>query len=232
MAEPAPDTRQRLLETAIGEFARGGFDGATVREICRLADASVNAVNYHFGDKQQLYVEAVKAAHEKIRNVPGVDLVDQIAERFEGAPEQRLRAFVGGVVAMSMAVRNESDPNHQLLFREMSAPTIATEHIVREVVEPQFQQLLRILEAMLPDDSDPIDVRLLATSIFGQCLHYKFAAPVIALLLTKREQKQLTVDRVTDHICEVVMAAVEHWAAARADSNSSDGRSTTPNPRA
>lgn len=217
MTEPGSDTRQRLLDTAIGEFARAGFDGATVREICRIADASVNAVNYHFGDKQQLYVEAVKAAHRKIRNVPGVELIDRIAEQFEGAPEQRLRAFIGGVVAMSMAVRNESDPNHQLLFREMSAPTIATEHVVREVVEPQFHQLVRILEAMLPTESDPTDIRLLAISVFGQCLHYKFAAPVLSLLLSKREQKQLTVDRVADHICGVVLAVIDQRTSVRDD---------------
>lgn len=217
MAEPTPDTRQRLLESAISQFARTGFDGATVRDICGEANASVNAVNYHFGDKQRLYIEAVKAAHARVRSVPGVEVIDQIAERFEGAPEQRLRVFIGGVVAMSMAVRNESDPNHQLLFREMSAPTVATEQIVREVIEPQFQQLLRILEAMLPEGTDPIDVRLLATSVFGQCLHYKFAAPVLALLLSKREQKQLTVDRVADHICDVVLAAVERRKATHLD---------------
>lgn len=208
MAESAPDTRQRLLEAAIEEFAMAGFDGATIRDICRRADASVNAVNYHFTDKQQLYIEAVKTAHRKIRNTPGIDVVDQIAEQFEGAPEQRLRAFVRGMVAMAMSAENRSDIYHQLLFREIGKPTVAMEHVVRDFVEPQFGQLMRILDALLPVDTSAIDRRLLALSVVGQCLHYKFAAPILPLLMNKKEQKQLTVERVANHIANVVMCVI------------------------
>lgn len=209
MPETTPDTRQRLLDAAIEEFARSGFDGATVRDICRRADASVNAINYHFGDKQQLYVEAVKASHCNIRVGPGIELIDQIAAQFKGDPEQRLKAFVRGMVAMAMAVDRRSDANHQLLFREIAKPTVATEHIVREFIEPQFAQLTKILEALLPAGVDRLSVRLQALSVIGQCLHYKFAAPILPFLLTKREQQQLTVDRIAEHIYHVTMAAVQ-----------------------
>jgi len=214
MTESIADTKQRLLDVAIEEFASAGFDGATVREICRRADASINSVNYYFSDKQQLYIEAVKTAHRRIRNTPGIDVVDQIAEQFEGDPEQRLRAFVHGMVAMAMAAENRSDMNHQLLFREIAKPTVATEHIVREFVEPQFDQLMRILAALLPTETADIDQRLLALSVVGQCLHYKFAAPILPLLLNKKEQKQLTVERVATHIADVVMAVIRDRGGA------------------
>lgn len=204
----SPDTRQRLLEAAIDEFAHAGYEGATVRDICERAGANVNAINYHFGDKQSLYIEAVKTSHRKIRSVPGLELIDQIAEEFDGAPEQRLRAFIGGMVAMAMAADNRSDIYHQLLFREIGKPTGAIEHIVEEFIGPKHKQLTRILEALLPDDTDTMKNRLLALSVVGQCMHYKLAAPIISLLLTKREQKSLTVDLVADHICEVTMAAI------------------------
>ena len=56
------DPRRRLLETAGQIFAEKGFDGATVREICRRAGVNIAAVNYYFRDKEQLYIEAVKSA--------------------------------------------------------------------------------------------------------------------------------------------------------------------------
>jgi len=61
---PADDaTKTRLLEAAGEEFADKGFGGATVRAICARAGANVAAINYHFGDKERLYIEAVIEAH-------------------------------------------------------------------------------------------------------------------------------------------------------------------------
>src|SRR5581483_8991895 len=53
-------TKQRLLEVAGAVFAEQGFKNATVREICKRADANVAAINYHFGDKQGLYSETLR----------------------------------------------------------------------------------------------------------------------------------------------------------------------------
>ena len=54
------DTKERLMEVAGQVFAEKGFRDATVREICQRAGANLAAVNYHFGDKERLYIESVK----------------------------------------------------------------------------------------------------------------------------------------------------------------------------
>ena len=56
--------RERILEAAGSEFAERGFENATVRQICHKAGANGAAVNYYFGDKQQLYLETVRLASE------------------------------------------------------------------------------------------------------------------------------------------------------------------------
>ena len=56
-----PETR--LLEAAERVFAEKGYKAASVREICKQAGLNIAGVNYYFGDKERLYIEAVKYAH-------------------------------------------------------------------------------------------------------------------------------------------------------------------------
>jgi AcrR family transcriptional regulator len=60
--KPAEVTRHALLQRATDLFAEKGFDGASVREITRRADANQAAINYHFGGKDALYREVLKLA--------------------------------------------------------------------------------------------------------------------------------------------------------------------------
>ena len=61
----ALNTRQSLLEAAGEIFGKKGFWSATHEEICSLANANTAAVNYHFGSKENLYVEAWKHSYKK-----------------------------------------------------------------------------------------------------------------------------------------------------------------------
>ncbi|NOZ95754.1 MAG: TetR/AcrR family transcriptional regulator [Acidobacteria bacterium] len=61
-----PSTRQRLLEAAPELFARSGYRGASVRDICDAARANPGAVSYHFGSKRQLYRAVLRRAADEV----------------------------------------------------------------------------------------------------------------------------------------------------------------------
>ncbi len=57
-------TRERILRSASELFAKYGFSGASVRDIAYDSDVNVAAINYHFGNKHNLYWSVVKQSHD------------------------------------------------------------------------------------------------------------------------------------------------------------------------
>lgn len=57
-------TKKRILAAARKLFAERGFEGVALREITSAAKANVAAVNYHFGNKDQL-IDQIIISHTK-----------------------------------------------------------------------------------------------------------------------------------------------------------------------
>lgn len=58
----AAATREAILESAVRNFARAGYDGVGVREIAGDAGVTAMLVNRYFGSKEELFAEAVEAS--------------------------------------------------------------------------------------------------------------------------------------------------------------------------
>ena len=172
-------TRERLLDAAGQTFAARGFDGASVREICAAADANVAAINYHFGDKQRLYIETVKHAHCRI---------DVAAEPLppDFSPEQCLRAFVEH---MTRAMHEDRGPEWgvELVMREMARPSGACQELVEGFIRPKFAVLLGIIDGLVPAEMSDKRRHLLAFGVVGQILLFRFQRPVGRLLVGDAE---------------------------------------------
>ena len=61
------ETRRQILTTARRQFARHGYDAASIRSITRAARANLGGVTYHFGSKQKLYVEVLESVTQPLR---------------------------------------------------------------------------------------------------------------------------------------------------------------------
>ncbi|HYF44907.1 MAG TPA: helix-turn-helix domain-containing protein [Acidimicrobiales bacterium] len=60
-AEPAPTTRERLLELAAEVFAEEGYAAVSVRDLARRSSLTTGAIYAHFLNKAELLVEAIDA---------------------------------------------------------------------------------------------------------------------------------------------------------------------------
>jgi len=201
------ETRKRLLEAAVVEFAEYGFSHATVRDICARAEVNLNAVKYHFTDKEGLYVAAVKHAYVVTKHEPPTSPP-------QGTPTELLREFIAELLKIALSAEGESVSHQLLVMREIINPTQATEEVVRSFIEPRFSHLDAVLTQLLPAETSTIDRHLLALSVVGQCLHYKIGRHIDQLIIAPSEYRRFTHRRLTDHIYQVTLAVVDAKHAA------------------
>jgi AcrR family transcriptional regulator len=62
------NTRQKILEAAVAEFARYGLGGARVDRIAQRARANKRMLYYYFGDKEGLFLAALEDRYAHIRS--------------------------------------------------------------------------------------------------------------------------------------------------------------------
>jgi TetR/AcrR family transcriptional regulator len=60
-------SRAALIEAAVAEFARRGFEGARVDEIAAAAGVNKQLVYHYYGSKQGLYLAALESVYVQIR---------------------------------------------------------------------------------------------------------------------------------------------------------------------
>ncbi|HTB62983.1 MAG TPA: TetR/AcrR family transcriptional regulator [Opitutales bacterium] len=53
-------TRERLIRAAERCFTEHGFDGASLRQITKMAGVNLASVNYHFSSKRELWLEVMQ----------------------------------------------------------------------------------------------------------------------------------------------------------------------------
>lgn len=97
-------TKAKILTESHKLFADKGYNGVSVREIATKCDVNVAAINYHFQNKENLYVEVFKQSimdtHNDIQkiydNLPSKNIVDftlQVYEHFVTHSEDLRMSF-------------------------------------------------------------------------------------------------------------------------------------------
>ncbi len=199
-------TKHRIMLAAGPIFARKGFRATTVREICDQAEVNLASINYYFGDKQKLYNETVILAREmRVQKVPYPDWAS------DTSPEIKLYDFV--TLLLNRLVALQTEPwQVRLLMREVLQPTEASKHLIREYFSPFFNMLLLIVDELMDDKPDDATRYKFGFSIIGQCLHYRYAASVTALMIPLESyQDEFDTEALARHITEFTLGGIERF---------------------
>jgi AcrR family transcriptional regulator len=158
----ATRTKRVLLEQACRIFAEKGFHETTVAEICSEAEANIAAVNYHFGSKKVLYVEAWRSSMEQsLAKYPPDGGISPGAP-----PEQRLR---GRITSLMQRVADMETHAFDIVHKEMASPTGLLTNVMQELLEPLRIEFRVLIAELLGKKATAQEIELCHMSIRSQC---------------------------------------------------------------
>lgn len=193
-------THSRVLEAAGIVFAEKGFAGTTVREICLKAGANIAAVNYHFRDKQGLYIEVLRRSMALAAEEDRADVVVGLS------PEEALRRMIFGMLHRANSSGERGAWHVRIMAHELAQPTAALDRVVQEVIRPRYETLRQIIARIIHLPSEHPTTRMCAHSVIGQVVHYAHARPVIDRLWP---DLNFNADEVARHISTLSLAGIQ-----------------------
>ncbi len=206
-------TKKRLIEAAGEIFALHGFRAATVREICKRANASVSAVNYHFRDKEGLYEAVFEYSHrwavEKYPHDWGIGA--------GATPEERFRAFI-----RSFLLRGLGDGfpawHGRLLAQETANPSGVLSKVAETIIRPMDEYLDGIVRELVrrenpSRDPDGHSVQLSRMNVIGQCIFQLHARQLLELTGLEHLDRPQIID-LADEITRFSLGGIRAIATA------------------
>jgi AcrR family transcriptional regulator len=222
--EEPEDTRAKLLQAAVQVFSERGYEGATVRNICQRAGVNLALVNYHFGDKLELYLAVIRYAVDAEAKMALLNhAVEQNAD-----PCDALRQIIHGILERLCATaRDRFGLLLRFMLKEMANPTPALGRLIEETIQPLYDRVRSLVGEILNLPMNHEKTRLCTHSIMGQVAHYSHAQPVMSQLWPEMKMSPEQRAMVANHIADFSLA---YLRAAR-DSSPTETQSKSPRKR-
>ena len=186
---------ESILKAAGEIFAERGFRKTTIREICKRSRVNLAAINYYFGDKEQLYLACLKyyqsITAQKYPLNFGINNTDN--------PQEKLSTFIQTFI-FRLLEEGRSTLFGKLLAREFNESTGALDILVEESIKPFFLLLSSIVREIVGNKSPHKIADLCAMSIIGQCLYFRNARPIIFRLRHKEGYTDEDIKEISEHI--------------------------------
>lgn len=162
-------TGERVRATAFDVFARRGFDGTSLREICEAAGVNSAAVNYHWRSKEDLWA----AMFEEVgRRILAIVAVHHDSDKPRG---EQLLEILG---ALFDAMADDSRPLRIVAWAMLQADSVDFNRL-SAALTPALRLLIDSVKQMqiAGEIESTVDVETAISTLFGQFLYALINSP-------------------------------------------------------
>lgn len=139
-AEVADHTKQEIIEAALNEFARTGFEAASLRDIAANAATTHGLIRHHFGSKEGVWQAVVN--HAVLQYAQALEAQLEQSKRKPTDPSEALRGLMRSQLMVS-ATRPEVA---RLLMREGVEGGPRLDYILEQLLKSQSRLVPLLLE--------------------------------------------------------------------------------------
>jgi len=198
-------SRERILAVAEEVFLVNGFDGVSVRELTEEAGVNIALVNYHFGSKRNLYLEALRHKFSAVSEMKCAQLQQQLAALEEPGLQQVVSAYV------ALYLGSEEDAQATQKFLKLTSRHLADDD---DAMELMFAELIAPIHLLVRDALGRIcpkmgneKLSLCVGSMTGQIFHYLRFPHAFQTLLGSLGEGALH-DAMVQHIIDFSMKGI------------------------
>lgn len=197
-------TPSQIIDVAARLFAERGYAVVALKDIVKAAKVNGASVNYHFGDKRNLYRKVIE---QSLRNREQAVPLDGEADKRLPAAE-RLRSFIHALMTQLL---DDSVPSvmSRLMLWEAIDPTAAFGRAVDELPGRQLRILDGIVVELAGAGTPRTAVRRMSISVLGQCVYYRYAEKILRRTDPRLRYSKRTVRSIAEHIYGFSLAAIK-----------------------
>lgn len=196
----AVDTRERILQVAIAEFADKGLDGSRVDEIARAAVVNKYMLYHYFGSKDGLFLAVLERTYENMRKRQDALVLDGLSpqEAMEKLITVTFNYFVAAPEVISLL-------NTENLHR---ARHISDSSRIRTMYAPLIETIGTILrqgerDGVFRKDVDPVELYI---SISGLGYFYLSNRWTLGAIFARKLEGKKRLDSRRRHVIDVIMS--------------------------
>lgn len=200
--EEKENIKNKILEAASLIFSEKGFQNTTVRDICQKADTYQLSINYHFGNKENLFKEVLLKTYQDTHEIDLIEKTRGLSP--EKQLEEVIRLRVNSVFSKGSEglyfkiVAKEISNNYDKVVEIMNDPLLEYLKFIRSIFN-------KLSDGKLDDFGLNYCVYLLMSHISALALHEK--ARLVLFETSAPSQKQLEV--FIQYIKKFICAGVE-----------------------
>jgi len=213
------NTKEKLFLAAIKVFAQRGYREATVRDICRLAGAAnVNAVNYYFGSKENLYRSVLDRMFSEFQKRSDA----RARKNKDRHGKERLRDLITEYCAVIFGGGDTATDLMKIFIAEMTRPSPYLDEMVTKYTLPHVEEFLVALRDIMGPNTPRQVLRDCGASIVGQIVYYSLVWPIFSRVFPDHPGMEAYHERLAEHVFRFSLGGLrEANARVRAGNRSS-----------
>ena len=184
-------TKERIERGATRQFARYGFDGASIRQIVAEARVTKPVLYYYFKDKRGLYLSLLGGAV-----APLCDEVERVADG-GGPPVKQMESIIVAFLRFYRERPNEFHLLHQAVERR--------EREVQLIAQKYFRRIFLSISRVLSEGVDrkifrSLHVSQTTFSVIAILVYYLTRAHVIDEVLGQKKASEDLMETLSQHV--------------------------------